>query len=1784
MLLSLTKNEILYSHYLFAFEQIKKNSNKNDSKYPKIIEICNSLNESKNILNDNNNLHYISLFLVQPLDKSTTKIIDIIINAFTEIMKDKLIETSLLQKMAEDLIIYINKYLDNNEATNLKINQKILNICEIIYSNDNLFIHNNNFITIIEICLKINCVENDNNRVYKMLISFINKMVKNMDNNEICNYGNNKYNYDKQYLNNVGGINDINNINIDKNQNHKIIQLNSFLFFTQKYINYLMDIIEIQSLISNDKNINIFDKYINIIKRINNQFDQSEKISFKEDLESLNLENLNIYYNINEEENNDFGNIHSNNKIGKYGWCILCRKTANNWSEILNFPICEGGSCEKNLNVFLSNIYYKNDYIQMLLFLSKTSISISSNETNKNKSTNIRTTELCLETIKEMLKKTVTFLNNDIDFINVIKEIFKESILKNALSQNQKIFQLSLEIFNIIFNNFKYYLKEQLEIFFMKVFINILESGSRGFSFKEAIIDNLSILLDKSNFLVEIYINYDSDTNRPAIYCVLINLLTKIMNGLFLKPKYQKTFNDIQANNAILVQKSFNILNKFLWYLNELINRNVTLEKIKDISDYVKNIGNIEDKIIDNNLNIKNENNNINVKNIIDQAIEIINKGKSIDECLNYLQKNKIIFNEDSFNKIKIEYINDYNNNEIKEDYSIFLSKEENAIMQEIKNYYLLNINNTILEQAEKEILLNQNINNLLYFIINEKKEKLPELDYNSYLAFEIAYFIRLNIIYLYSHRIKNYLYQDNNFNNKILYYYIHSFNFKDKSILDSLRILFRGLPPFSDEKNMDKIIQIFSEKFYIQNKNQLCSQDNGYYLSFLLIELNNNLHQKENKQKTELNAFIEKVNSLIYGNHKIYEDQLEYFYNQLSSNPFTFLKTENEKKTSNGKENKNYITEINNDNIRKLIDFSCGNFLTIYSQTLNESIFNNNKDLFLLSIEKILVMAKICGVLKLNQAQSEFINTILIMINLNEKDELNENMIEVIIQLMNYINDNCQYIHIGWFDILQLISKLEYYLLEPEENIITNMKNAKPTKFSDKEIKYFINKKSNLALNISDAVCESIFSKTELFDNESIINFITDLCKISKQELNTYFIPRLFSLFKLIEVTHFNIFRIQFIWSKIWKIISEYLIEIITTYPQENIWKQALDSLKITIGKFLEKEDNKVFNFQMEIFKPFEIIFYKTSKIPERGEMVINYIHYLVFQYWKNIHSGWIIIFRLIKNVYQKKNLNNNENIKNILKIIYDNKNIILNNNMEIFNEFMEFLCIIYNDKTMKPFAFEIIVGILSKIINIEENDNNINNINKNNPNILMVLPNSNKIYEYIKIFFYNIDDLMRINAIEYLNLLFEIFNHNKKILLSEKFNIFIYVYFIYFKPHITILLLSKYINRFYLLNQQEEENITNISYSHLTNDNIIENVLNYIGHSLNYLINNFSLKESIEYDDIFFENNKKTEHKKRLIGFLKEIKEEYNSGKNNKYLNEKINKALKLEPNNYEPSLKFLFEKFQNMFCKNTEKNNNDNSQYINYKYFYIDLILTIQQLAIFNNNSDLIYRTLYKIISLSNEITKENAKKLIDNNIYILKVLSNSKIIFKYEEYIYIFIKYTLEYCNYLLDFIQLYQIDFSDNYKLVSQLFNNVLLIELENKFEKYKIVTSSSTVVLLMKIQDIQLFIMNKFNKNNYKEIKNIDDINIIINLNKIYDKYQIGKEENSLINKIYIVELENILPKFINIITNDELEIIYECLTNFICSINYNIRKAAKNLLKLFKQKKLISLNNSHIK
>jgi hypothetical protein len=102
--------------------------------------------------------------------------------------------------------------------------------------------------------------------------------------------------------------------------------------------------------------------------------------------------------------------------------------------------------------------------------------------------------------------------------------------------------------------------------------------------------------------------------------------------------------------------------------------------------------------------------------------------------------------------------------------------------------------------------------------------------------------------------------------------------------------------------------------------------------------------------------------------------------------------------------------------------------------------------------------------------------------------------------------------------------------------------------------------------------------------------------------------------------------------------------------------------------------------------------------------------------------------------------------------------------------------------------------------------------------------------------------------------------------------------MYYSYFKPHLVILLLSRYINRFNLF-----ENIPNLDqFEKYQDSNTIEakteNIRLNLIESLSTLINDFSDEKGVEYDKIFYDVEKKKEHKTALIGFLREIKEGYN------------------------------------------------------------------------------------------------------------------------------------------------------------------------------------------------------------------------------------------------------------------------------------------------------------------
>ena len=175
------KSQRIYALYSFAYEKFNKYTNKKEANMQLIKEMNSTIKSSSKILDNPEQFEKYSLLLVEPLEKCTTRIIEIILSTMEEVLKYDLVPPHILQKMVEKLILYIHKYFQYNEI-DFKVDSKILEICELIYSNQNIFIHNENLKLIIKIYLRIflssHNTENLQDQTKTRLFILIDKMIR----------------------------------------------------------------------------------------------------------------------------------------------------------------------------------------------------------------------------------------------------------------------------------------------------------------------------------------------------------------------------------------------------------------------------------------------------------------------------------------------------------------------------------------------------------------------------------------------------------------------------------------------------------------------------------------------------------------------------------------------------------------------------------------------------------------------------------------------------------------------------------------------------------------------------------------------------------------------------------------------------------------------------------------------------------------------------------------------------------------------------------------------------------------------------------------------------------------------------------------------------------------------------------------------------------------------------------------------------------------------------------------------------------------------------------------------------------------------------------------------------------------------------------------------------------------------------------------------------------------------------------------------------------------------
>lgn len=188
-----------------------------------------------------------------------------------------------------------------------------------------------------------------------------------------------------------------------------------------------------------------------------------------------------------------------------------------------------------------------------------------------------------------------------------------------------------------------------------------------------------------------------------------------------------------------------------------------------------------------------------------------------------------------------------------------------------------------------------------------------------------------------------------------------------------------------------------------------------------------------------------------------------------------------------------------------------------------------------------------------------------------------------------------------------------------------TTAKNKASPLVTPEQINNFISN-INLLDQIGIFELNHIFAHSPRLNSDAIVAFVKALCKVSMTELQSPTDPRIFCLTKIVEIAHYNMNRIRLVWSRIWKVLSDFFVSVGLS---ENLSVAifVMDSLRQLAMKFLEREELANYNFQNEFLQPFAVVMQK-SNASEVRELIVRCVSQMVLSRVNNIKSGWKSVF----------------------------------------------------------------------------------------------------------------------------------------------------------------------------------------------------------------------------------------------------------------------------------------------------------------------------------------------------------------------------------------------------------------------------------------------------------------------------------------------------------------------------------------------------------------------------
>ncbi|XP_028553370.1 brefeldin A-inhibited guanine nucleotide-exchange protein 2 isoform X2 [Dendrobium catenatum] len=810
---------------------------------------------------------------------------------------------------------------------------------------------------------------------------------------------------------------------------------------------------------------------------------------------------------------------------------------------------------------------------------------------------------VALELLKILLENAGAIFRTSERFLGAIKQYLCLSLLKNSASPLMIVFQLSCSLFMSLISRFRPGLKAEIGVFFPMIILRVLENVAQpNFQQKMIVLRFLEKLCIDSQILVEIFVNYDCDVHSPNIFERMVNGLLKTAQGTHSGAATTL----VPPQDAMMKLEAMRCLVAILRSMGEWMNKQMRIPDPRALSPVETIAGNVESMG-----GLPMENGKIeNPEGVDSETINgVVSEAAAIDQCQAYM-----------------------------------------------------------LDLQEGISLFNRNPKKGIQFLVNAKKVGDS--------AEEIASFLKsksgLNKVL-----IGDYLGGREELPIKVMHAYVDSFDFQGIEIDEAIRSFLHGFRLPGEAQKIDRIMEKFAEHYCKCNPKTFSSADTAYVLAYSIIMLNTDAHNPMIKNKMSADNFI-RNNRGIDDGKDLPEEYLRSLYDRISRNEIKMKEDDfapqpqqstyvnkilgldnvlnivipkwREKTDEASEDVIRHMQEQVREKARKSESVYCAATDVVILRFMMEVCWapmlaafsvsiDQSDDLSVLSacIEGFRYAVHVTAAMSMKTQRDAFVTSLAKFTSLHSAADIKQKNIDAI---KGAPPDAAFFaIQQGDFDKSKNMKSLILPVLKKNgPGRLQQAAAARRGSYDSAGVgghasgMVTSDQMSNLVSNmhlleqVGMSEMNHIFAQSQKLNSEAIIDFVKALCKVALEELRSMSDPRVFSLTKIVEISHCNMSRIRLVWSSIWNVLSDFFVTIGCS-DNLSISIFAIDSLRQLAMKFLDREELANYNFQKEFMKPFIIVMRKSRSVEIR-ELIIRCVSQLVFSRVKSVKSGWRSMF----------------------------------------------------------------------------------------------------------------------------------------------------------------------------------------------------------------------------------------------------------------------------------------------------------------------------------------------------------------------------------------------------------------------------------------------------------------------------------------------------------------------------------------------------------------------------